>query len=98
MSMYRGHPTKAVNGIWYFVDTNTRVKDDKRRACGRCGQAPTAEDHDACLGTLPFVRNACCGHGSKKAVYIQWHSGKCVRGNLAMVLQAILKLIGRIVK
>ena len=33
------------------------------RPCPRCGEMPTEEGHDACLGTLPGVVNACCGHG-----------------------------------
>ncbi|MHB8896921.1 MAG: hypothetical protein ACYC99_17340 [Candidatus Geothermincolia bacterium] len=36
---------------------------DVRRPCKRCGRPPTPEGHDACLGHLPGVRSACCGHG-----------------------------------
>ena len=31
--------------------------------CPKCGQLPTDEGHDACLGELPGVKFACCGHG-----------------------------------
>ncbi len=31
--------------------------------CSHCHLLPTPEGHDACLGTLPGVWNACCGHG-----------------------------------
>lgn len=34
-----------------------------RPPCAHCGRAPTPEGHDACLGALPGVTAACCGHG-----------------------------------
>ncbi len=33
--------------------------------CKRCGKLPTPEGYDACLGYLPGVASACCGHGVK---------------------------------
>jgi hypothetical protein len=36
----------------------------RRTPCRFCGQAPTPEGHDPCLGTLDSVKNACCGHGA----------------------------------
>ena len=46
---------------WFYKD-NGKLLDDNR-ACKRCGKLPTKEGHDACLGTIPGVENACCGHG-----------------------------------
>ena len=46
---------------WFYED-NGNLLDDKR-VCKRCGKSPTAEGHDACLGTIPNVQAACCGHG-----------------------------------
>ena len=34
-----------------------------RYPCKRCGRMPTKGGHDACLGELPGVQFACCGHG-----------------------------------
>lgn len=31
--------------------------------CRLCGQAPTPEGYDACIGDLPGAVSACCGHG-----------------------------------
>lgn len=31
--------------------------------CKTCGALPTLEGHDGCLGILPGVKYACCGHG-----------------------------------
>jgi hypothetical protein len=37
------------------------------------------EGHDACLGTLPGVRAACCGHGKTKG-YVLFESGLMISG------------------
>ena len=31
--------------------------------CPRCGQPPTLEGYDACLGHIDGAVSACCGHG-----------------------------------
>jgi hypothetical protein len=60
-------------------------------SCVKCGQMPTKEGHDACLGTLPGVIDACCGHGVKEA-YIHFENGVTIRGSLVMAfVQANLK-------
>jgi hypothetical protein len=46
---------------WRYLDTGEPA--DVERPCVRCGQMPTPEGHDACLGTVPGVKAACCGHG-----------------------------------
>lgn len=45
----------------WLSEDSTPVEFDQR--CSRCGQLPTPEGHDACLGTLPGIENACCSHG-----------------------------------
>jgi hypothetical protein len=47
--------------------------------CVVCGQLPTTEGHDACLGTLPGVKSACCGHGKKKG-YVMFETGQIITG------------------
>jgi len=47
---------------WFYKDNGNPLDD--RRACTRCGKPPTKEGHDACLGTIPGVVSACCGHGT----------------------------------
>lgn len=39
-----------------------------------------ATNPDPCLGYLPGVRNACCGHGVSGAAYIQFDNGIIIRG------------------
>lgn len=43
--------------------------------CAKCHRLPTAEGHDGCLGTLPGVWNACCGHGNPREAYVQFRPG-----------------------
>ena len=44
---------------------HVRVIPHTDTECIRCGQQPTPEGHDACLGTILGVRSACCGHGKE---------------------------------
>ena len=36
-----------------------------------------------CLGTMPGVMNACCGHGRLVDTYVQLLDGSCLRGQAA---------------
>ena len=74
--MYQGE-----DGEWYFSDTNApTVTTWKRRPCGSCGMANTPEGCDGCIGRLPGVMNACCGHGEPETAYIQFTNGSIIRG------------------
>lgn len=46
---------------------------------------------DDCLGMLPGLANACCGHNDEKSAYVQFLDGSCVRGKNAIIIQDILK-------
>jgi hypothetical protein len=48
----------------------------------------TPEGHDGCIGRLPDVMNACCGHG-ESAAYIQYMDKSIIRG-----LSAIKRMNG----
>lgn len=65
---------------WHFEATGQKVSDNPDIKCGHCQLEPTPEGHDGCLGTLPGVMNACCGHGDDSAAYVQFPDGSCVRG------------------
>jgi len=41
--------------------------------CTHCGLKRTEEGHDGCLGTIPDVMNACCGHGIARCAYLQFN-------------------------
>ncbi len=72
-STWRGHEIVCDEaGLWRYCDTGLPVSEDPNRDCGRCGEPPTSEGHDACLGTIPGAANACCGHGDARDAYVQW--------------------------
>jgi len=39
----------------------------------------TPEGHDPCLGTLPGVLFACCGHGGRAFGYVYFENGVTIR-------------------
>ena len=55
--------------VWRYSDTGE--EDDHSRPCRHCGEAPTAEGYDACLGYLEGVIAACCGHGAYKPILVK---------------------------
>jgi hypothetical protein len=60
-SFSRGHLIYFKDNQWYYVDNNNMVSNE--RPCKKCGEMPTKEGYDACLGFIPDVVSACCGHG-----------------------------------
>lgn len=86
-SHWRGHNIEFLKDEWVYSDTKELVSDTHNdRACSYCDLPATKEGHDGCLGTLEDVRNACCGHGVTKEVYVQFTDGSSVRGEDAMVV------------
>jgi len=86
---WRGHRIIHRDGEWEFADTGEPAYLDNGRPCGHCGLASTPDGHDGCLGTMPGVRNACCGHGRTDEAYIQYDNN--VRLGGAAALSAIAK-------
>lgn len=92
MDKLRGHDIEKINDEWcYSDDTTLTVTNWKTRPCGYCNKHNTLEGHDGCLGTLPNVMNACCGHGVSGEAYIQFDEGKIMRGIEAIQTQQLLK-------
>lgn len=84
MNVLRGHPIYHDGQQWRFVDTGEPTADAWGiRPCGHCGLHDTPEGHDACLGTLTGVMNACCGHGETEAAYVQFADGLTIHGAAA---------------
>ena len=79
MNKLRGHKIVFKNGEWLYADTMTPTVNNQRN-CGECGKANTLDGHDGCLGGLPNVMNACCGHGDIKDAYVQYMDGSCDTG------------------
>lgn len=87
MTHLRGHPIYHDGEQWRYTDTDEpTVETWASRPCGACGQAFTPEGHDPCLGTLPGVQNACCGHGHSSEAYVQLNNGTIIDGEEAILL------------
>jgi len=49
--------------IFTVRDKLGKYKSLKNLKCPKCNKEATEDGHDPCLGALPGVRAACCGHG-----------------------------------
>lgn len=67
-SQCRGHEIYFDGTEWRFVENN-QVMDNKR-PCKKCGQYPTKEGYDFCLGYIEGAKSACCGHGLRGKVIV----------------------------
>lgn len=81
----RGWPIYYHEGAeeWRFCDTDEpTVETWSKRPCGHCGLYGNSNDGevDPCLGFLPGVTNACCGHGDPDMAYICFQGGLVLRG------------------
>jgi hypothetical protein len=54
------------------------------RPCRACGRSCGGQCPDPCLGVLPGVSYACCGHGEKPA-YVRFENGVTVRSPRLLV-------------
>ena len=62
------------------------------KVCQRCGKTKNPRrGPDPCLGYLPGVRFACCGHGRLKFAYVFMEDGRVLRGQTAINLMEKLK-------
>lgn len=81
---WRGHTIRRVGDteVWLYGD-GLVVSENIDRPCGHCGLANTHAGHDGCLGELPGVMNACCGHGHDDP-YVQFPDRTELRGEQAL--------------
>jgi len=84
-SFWRGHKVVWKNKKWLFEDTMEPVHGygGEIRPCKKCGklfEGSYMGDEDPCLGKLPGVDNACCGHGEPREAYIRFKNGTVIKG------------------
>ena len=62
----RGHAVVWDGEAWRWQDDSSPLPEygGTDRPCVKCGQMPTPEGYDACLGYIEGVTGACCGHGT----------------------------------
>jgi hypothetical protein len=70
-SHVRGHPVVYVDGEWRYEDGAPVPADPaEERPCPICGEPPTPEGYDACIGHVPGATSVCCGHGVAAPIYM----------------------------
>lgn len=52
--------------------------------CNKKGVVEGNEVYDPCIGKLPNIINACCGHGHIKSAYIQFKDKTRIAGQHAI--------------
>lgn len=92
ISKYRGNVINfnKDKNIWVFSDNDEPINNNSH-PCENCGKHSTEEGHDACLGTLKGIKNACCGHGNIEECYIQFLDSSRIIGEDANTILKILK-------
>ena len=87
-SYFRGHPVVCLAGeaCERYADDLTPTVDEAggsvERPCVLCGLLAAPDGPDPCLGLLPDVRAACCGHGVDEPYVVVGHG--TVRGPQAL--------------
>ena len=84
-------------GYYVYLDTGEPVNFNgwfgDGRPCVHCTLPPTPQGADGCLGMLPGVEYACCGHTgvATRQTYIKYDDGRVVYGEEARTHQEKLK-------
>jgi len=81
-----GHKVFWNEGLkeYRYQDGGQLVGKGVLRDCKKCGKPMKWRDPDPCLGVLPGVAYACCGHGAEQG-YIYFHSGVVIRGKFTEI-------------
>jgi len=78
-SELRGHKLIWAGTKWVYEDDGSDIPANggEVRPCIKCGKLFTLGEGevDPCLGILPGVDNACCGHGTHSRSYIRFTNG-----------------------
>jgi len=83
---FRGHPTTVIDGKWCYADTHEVITDldgdlpDNIRPCKKCGKKFPFGEPDPCIGFLPGVKFACCGHGNRSDAYVLFDNDVHLQG------------------
>lgn len=71
-----------VNSVYKYKEDGVEVNKENIKPCPVCKKLP-ADHCDPCLGKLPGVINACCGHGLKKG-YVKFENGIKIEGHFVV--------------
>lgn len=80
------HIKLPINNRWVYEDNHTElpINVGQIRPCKKCGALFPLNTCDPCLGRLPGVNAACCGHGVQSQAYIRFTNGVVI-GNFIVV-------------
>ena len=78
---FRGHPLIWINDRWVYEDSGAEipVNGGEIRPCVKCRILSPLNEADPCLGVLPGVDTACCGHGVRSEAYVRFTNGIVLR-------------------
>lgn len=78
----RGHPLIWLEDRWVYEDDHADLpsRGGKIPPCKKCGELFPQGELDPCLGTLPGVQSACCGHGLRSGSYVHFTTGVVLEG------------------
>jgi len=81
-SFLRGHRLIWLNGRWVYEDDHADplIRGRQPRPCKKCGAVFPWHEVDPCLGVLPGVHSACCGHGLRSESYVRFTTGVVLKG------------------
>lgn len=85
-SFFRGHSVITdPDGRRVYADTLEPLPGwgGEIRRCAKSGSRHEMHESDACLGDLPGVDNACCGHGVTEG-YIRFTNGTVIKGRFTV--------------
>jgi len=92
-SYWRGHSIIWLKNEqkWVFENDHSDIMANggEIRPCVKCGKIFNGSNKgkpDACIGTLPGVDNACCGHGIISDAYIRFTNGVVIKNFTIEVL------------
>ena len=97
----RGHLVVYRDGKWVFEDDGSPAPFDggEERPCAKCGESwgrsmfpDGSHVPDPCLGLLPGVKWACCGHGIPGEAYVSLDDGRCLYGLPAVMYFEFVKM------
>ena len=73
----------------YNYDNNKKI--DIPHTCRNCKKEMKEDEPDACIGKLPGVKYACCGHGIIVDAYVVFNDNTLLRASEAIVYFEIIK-------
>lgn len=55
---------------WHYVFNNEPISNIDCLVCPRCQKISGVNEPDICLGHIPGIKSACCGHGVEEGFKI----------------------------